>query len=138
MNTMISESKNRIISDLPRMAATAWEVREHAHLHGKTAVGAAVLSRQGNIFSGCNVEHRFRSHDVHFEVNALTTMIAAGDGPAVVVLIVAQRDNFTPCGSCLDWIFELGGPECVVVFQGSPDADPQIWLAHQLMPHYPS
>lgn len=123
--------------DLRRLGIEAWKVRDNAHLHGKTAVGAAVLSQQGFIYTGCNVEHRFRSHDVHSEVNALTTMTTNGDGPAIAVLIAADRDNFTPCGSCLDWIFELGGPSCTVGFQPAPGAPITIHRADELMPHYP-
>lgn len=115
----------------------AWEVREFAHLHGKTAVGAAVLSNTGSIYCGCNIEHRFRAHDVHAEVNALTNMASAGDGPAVQIIIAAARDNFTPCGGCLDWIFELGGPECLVSFQGQPHGPLLTLRADELMPYYP-
>jgi cytidine deaminase len=101
-------------------------------------VGAAVLSDDGSMFVGCNVEHRFRSHDVHAEVNALTTMAAHGEHRALAVLVVAERDRFTPCGGCLDWIFELGGPDCVVGFQRSPQAPVSALRADALMPHYPS
>jgi cytidine deaminase len=110
----------------------AWAVRDNAHLHGPTAVGVAVLSDQGNVYTGCNIEHRFRSHDIHAEVNALSAMVAAGDGPAVEIVIAADRTQFTPCGSCLDWIFELGGPKCMVKF------GPSIWYADELMPWYPA
>lgn len=123
---------------LAALAEVAWAVREHSRVHGKTRVGAAVLSEQGNVHAGCNVEHLFRSHDVHAEVNALTTMAAAGEGPAVAVLIVAERERFTPCGGCLDWIFELGGPETWVAFQGQPGGSPLVLRADELMPHYPS
>ena len=108
-----------------------------AHVHGKTRVGTAVLSAQGNIFVGCNVEHSFRSHDVHAEVNALTTMVAFGEGPAVALVVVAERERFTPCGSCLDWIFELGGPATLVAFQHTPGSDIQALRADELMPHFP-
>jgi cytidine deaminase len=124
--------------DWRQMARGAWGVRGKARVHGKTRVGVSVLSAQGNLYVGCNVEHIFRSHDVHAEVNALTTMTAAGDGPAVAVLVAAERDRFTPCGSCLDWIFELGGPATLVAFQGDPnDGDISVLRADQLMPHYP-
>jgi cytidine deaminase len=121
-----------------RLADSAWVVRENARVHGKTRVGAAVLSAQGNIYAGCNIEHVFRSHDVHAEVNALTTMGAAGDGPAVAVLVAAERDRFTPCGGCLDWIFELGGPATLVAFQGTRSGPITVLRADELMPHYPS
>ena len=121
-----------------RMSDAAWSVRERARVHGKTRVGAAVLSEQGNVHVGCNVEHLFRSHDVHAEVNALTSMAAAGEGPAIGVLIAAERTRFTPCGGCLDWIFELGGPETLVAFQADPGGTAVILRADELMPHYPS
>lgn len=97
-----------------------------------------MLSAEGGVFSGCNVEHRFRSHDVHAEVNALTTMIAAGHSSARAVLIAAERNRFTPCGACLDWIFELGGDDCIVAFQGKRGAPVDALTAAELMPHYPS
>jgi len=120
-----------------RLSGPAWVVRERAHTHGPTRVGAAVLASDGRIFVGCNVEHRFRSHDVHAEVNALTTMVAEGAGQAVAILIAAEREHFTPCGSCLDWIFELGGPECLIGFQSDPESEVHIHQSRELMPHYP-
>lgn len=115
----------------------AWKARDWAYVHGRTTVGAAVLSSEGTIFAGCNVEHRFRSHDVHAEVNALTTMVAAGHRNAEAVVITSERDRFTPCGACLDWIFELGGPDCLVAFQGARHAAIEAMRADQLMPYYP-
>lgn len=123
---------------LPILAAEAWKARDNARVHGPTKVGAAVLTTDGRIFTGCNIEHRYRSHDIHAEVNALTTMAAAGGGTALGVVIAAARDRFTPCGACLDWIFELGGPDCSVSFQGQPGGAIETFRADELMPHYPS
>lgn len=119
------------------LADAAWEARVNALVHGKTEVGAAVRSAQGRIYTGCNVEQRFRSHDVHAEVNALTTMASAGDGPAVAIVVASQRKHFWPCGGCLDWIFELGGPHCLVSLQGEPGGPLVTMRADELMPHYP-
>jgi len=86
---------------------------------------------------GCNVEHRYRSHDVHAEVNALTSMVATSGSRAVAVLIAAERDRFTPCRSCLDWIFELGEHACLVAFQPRPGVKIDALRAGERMP-YPS
>ena len=125
-------------SRLPEMAARAWAVRAKARVVGKTKVGCAVLSAESNIFDGCNVEHRYRSHDIHAEVNALGSLISGGDSRAIAVLVVAEREKFTPCGSCMDWIFEIGGGGCRVGFQSSPRAETVWYLASDLMPHYPT
>jgi cytidine deaminase len=124
-------------TELTRLAQAAWKVRNHARILGPTKVGAATLSLQGNIFTGCNIEHRFRSHDIHAEINALTNMTASGEGPATAIIIVAERQRFTPCGSCLDWIFELGGPNTIVGFQPDIGKPLDMFRADDLMPHYP-
>ena len=120
------------------MSDAAWNVREHAYIYGPTKVGAAVMTTDGSIFVGCNVEHRFRSHDIHAEVNAISSMVAGGHTDLVAVVIVAERERFTPCGACMDWIIQFGGPSCSVGFQSSLDAEITMYEAHDLMPYYPA
>ena len=123
--------------DLRKLAEIAWKYRENAHIYGRTRVGAAVLSDEGGVFGGCNVEHRHRSHDIHAEVNAISSMVANGHKNLRAIVIVAKKKRFTPCGACMDWIFEFGGPECVVAFQSEKDGELLIFRARELMPYYP-
>lgn len=120
------------------LSKEAWESRRHARILGTTKVGAAAISPNGKIFGGCNIEHRFRSHDIHAEVSAISSLVTAGETKLEKILVVAERDSFTPCGSCMDWVFELGGPDCVVGFQNKKDGDIKEFLAKDLMPHYPN
>lgn len=122
---------------LKALSEAAWNVRRRARILGETAVGCAVLDGDGAIHIGSNVEHRFRSHDIHAEVGALSSLVAAGAKVARAVFVVAERERFTPCGACLDWIFELGGADCVVVVQRGLDAQPTTYTAAELMPFYP-
>lgn len=122
---------------LQQLSPKAWAARQNAFVVGKTLVGCALLSSSGNIYTGCNVEHRYRCHDVHAEVNALTTMVAAGESSAEILLVVADREKFTPCGGCMDWIMQFGGKTTVVAFQNVRDGKFLIFTADQLMPHYP-
>lgn len=119
------------------LSEKAWEVRENASIIGKTKVGSALLSSQGNIYVGCNVEQQFRNNDVHAEVNSITNMISNGEKKFIAILIVAERERFTPCGTCLDWIFQFGGGDTLVAFQASKFADIVIYTARELMPYYP-
>lgn len=128
--------------DWAALAEPAWAARYNAHIIGPTRVGCAVLSRNHDaVYIGCNVEHRFRSHDIHAETNALGNLIATeGDGFGIqALLIVSARERFTPCGACLDWIFELGGPDTLVAHLqgGMPVSDVQVYRADELMPVYP-
>jgi len=65
-------------------------------------------------------------------------MISSGNKKLDAILVVSDRDKFTPCGGCLDWIFEFGGPKCLVGYQTKIDGEITIFEAQELMPHYPS
>lgn len=124
-------------SVLAALARAAWKTRENAYIFGKTRVGCAVLSDDGRTFVGCNVEHKFRCHDVHAEVNAITSMVSGGGLRLGAIVIVAERERFTPCGACLDWIFQFAAEGCVVAFQGNPEGPIVSWSPTELMPYYP-
>lgn len=119
------------------LANSAWETRKNAYLIGETAVGAALLSDKNEIFTGCNVEHRYRINDIHAEVNAITNMVSAGSQRIRGIIVVSERNRFTPCGACLEWIFQFGGPDCEVAYQSGKDGEITIFVAKDLMPYYP-
>ena len=123
---------------LPDLTDKAWTVRLNAHVLGATKVGCALLAGDGSVFVGCNVEHRFRSHDVHAEVNAISSMVAGGQRKIIALVVVAERERFTPCGACMDWIMQFGSDDCVIGFQGRIDGPMTTYTAKELMPHYPT
>lgn len=115
----------------------AWEVREKAFVYGNTKVGVALYDSDYKIYTGCNVEQIYRSHDIHAEVNAISNMVSGGGKRIIAILIVAVRDFFTPCGSCMDWIMQFGGEDSIIGFQNKPKGDIIKFTAKDLMPHYP-
>ncbi|MDX9854574.1 MAG: hypothetical protein RBS81_12395 [Tenuifilaceae bacterium] len=131
---MRKQSQN---SEWETLSIAAWKVRENAHLFGKTKVGASVMSENDNIFTGCNIEHMFRSHDVHAEVNAISSLVSSGDRKIKRILIVAERDFFTPCGSCMDWIMQFAYNDTLIGFQKEKGGEIQIFTPSELMPFYP-
>ena len=104
-----------------KLAQAAWEVRENSYIIGSTKVGAAIYTVNQKIIRGCNIEHRYRSHDIHAEVNAIGNMVASGEERFQAIIIVAERDFFTPCGSCMDWIMQHGIENCLVAFKNKND-----------------
>lgn len=124
-------------TQMQALSAAAWKVRENASILGDTKVGCAILSADGQIFVGCNVEHMFRCHDVHAEVNAVSSMVAGGVSTLVAVLVVAERERFTPCGGCMDWIMQFAKDDGLVYFQQKPGGPMTRYTLGELMPHYP-
>lgn len=123
-------------TDWENLSMVAWRVAERA-VARNTAVGAAVLSSGGLISAGCNVEHKLRCHDIHAEVSALSRMVAEGGRAARAILVVSTGRELSPCGGCMDWIFQLGGASCLIAWQGHPDEEISPRRAEELMPHYP-
>jgi len=130
-------ANSHALSVFADLSPVAWATRAHAHILGKTMVGCALMTDNGRIFSGCNVEHQFRSHDVHAEVNAISSMAAAGERKISFLLVVAERARFTPCGACMDWIMQFAGEPCIIGFQADPGGSFTLYRADELMPYYP-
>ena len=121
-----------------KLSKAAWNVRANARILEDTYVGAAVLSTNGKVFTGCNVEHSMRSHDIHAETNAIGTMIAAGEKKIAAVLVVAKCTSLTPCGGCRDWINEFAAPGCVIGVQSEEGGAIKKYVFAGLLPHPPS
>jgi cytidine deaminase len=125
------------------LSTAAWLVRENA-VAIRTKVGAAVQGRREHgdrfvnlIFRGCNIEDLWKASSIHAERSALAAMVSAGCPRAEKILIAAERERLTPCGNCMDFLMQFGGPELLVAFQPSPDAAVNVYTAAELMPHYP-
>ncbi|MDC6389214.1 hypothetical protein PP182_11020 [Maribacter sp. PR1] len=130
------QGKRDISIDWKRLSKLAWNARENA-VAENTKVGSSVISSSGNYYSGCNIEQLYRNKDLHAEVCAISMMISDGEKKLVAILVVAERVRFTPCGTCMDWIFQFGGHECIVGYQPQKNGEIIKFLAKELMPYYP-
>ena len=134
---MENQTKNNISIDWNKISLEAWNVRENASILGKTKVGATLVSTNGKMYSGCNIEQLYRNKDIHAEVNAISNMISQGDKKFIAIIVVAERERFTPCGTCMDWIFQFGGADTIVAYQNKKEGEIYKFTANELMPYYP-
>lgn len=73
-------------------------------------VGAALATKDGKIFRGCNVENATFGLTVCAERVALLTALAAGERKFTAVAVVTRsEDPSAPCGSCRQLLWEFGG-----------------------------
>ena len=62
-------------------------------------VGAAILSKSGKIFSGCNVENAAYPQGTCAEAGAIASMVLAGElYISEIVIYVCTKKFITPCG----------------------------------------
>ena len=63
---------------------------------------------------------------------------AFGERRLLALAVVAERERFTPCGACLDWIFQFADPEtCMVFCQAARNGPVTEYLLQDLMPFHP-
>ena len=89
--------------------------RERAYApYSRFKVGAALLTKDGSVFDGCNVENASYGLCNCAERTAFFSAVAAGytrDQFAALAVIGDTDGPIAPCGACRQVIIELGGPE---------------------------
>ena len=101
-----------------QLIAAACQVRDRAYVpYSRFRVGAALLSDDGRLFTGVNVENASYGLTVCAERNAIGRMVT--DGAQRIVAVAVCTDNgVTPCGACRQVLSEFV----------PPDTDAPVWI----------
>ena len=86
--------------------------------YSKFWVGASILTSDGEIFSGCNVENASYGLAICAERNAVFQAAFAGKRKIVAVAVTSDEKAFiTPCGACRQVLSEFadGNAEIILV-----------------------
>ncbi|HYX60007.1 MAG TPA: cytidine deaminase [Streptosporangiaceae bacterium] len=107
-----------MIIDWPalRAAATAAAERAYAPYSG-LRVGAAGLTADGQVVTGCNVENSSYGLTLCAECGLVSALHASGAraGALQAVAVVAgDGQPLLPCGRCRQLLLEAGGPDLLV------------------------
>ncbi len=101
--------------EINQLLKAAQKVRKNAYApYSKYLVGAAVLTKTGEIISGCNVENASYGLTVCAERNALFAAVAKGFRDFEALAVVTE-DGGSPCGACRQVIWELCGDIPIII-----------------------
>ena len=105
------------MSDEEKLIAAARQAREHAHApFSEFRVGAAVRTKSGRTFGGCNVENASYGLTICAERVAIFKAISEGEREFDAVAVVTDADDLTPpCGACRQIIWEFCGDVPVIL-----------------------
>ncbi|WNB93488.1 cytidine deaminase [Bacillus sp. NEB1478] len=109
--------------------------REKAYVpYSKFKVGAALLSEDGNVYNGANIENAAYSLTCCAERTALFKAYTEGDTKFSAIAVVADTKRpVPPCGACRQVISELCPPE-MPVYLTNLNGDVQELKVKELLP----
>ena len=95
--------------DWDKLISAAKSVRENAYAKfSGFEVGAALLTDDGKIITGCNVENSSFGLTICAERTAVFKAVSEGHKQFAAIAIVSQSDQpARPCGACRQVLFEF-------------------------------
>lgn len=101
------------------LVEAARRARAHAYSpYSGVKIGAAVLTSDGSIFTGANVENASYGLSVCAERNAIFNAVSNGARKIRAIAVVGKSEDFTsPCGACRQVMVEFN-PRMKVLRRG--------------------
>lgn len=121
----------------------AIEARQDAYTpYSKYKVGAALLTKSGKIYKGCNIECAAYSACTCAERTALLKAVSEGDSEFVAIAVVGgaetETNNFSsyasPCGVCRQYLREFCDPKNMKVIIAKNLDDMKIFTLEEILP----
>jgi len=96
-------------------------------------VGAAITTKSGRIYGGCNVESSSYGLTICAERVALTKAISEGESDFESIAIVGPKDEYcSPCGACRQLLHDYA-PDLEIILTNNSDI--KIFKLQELLPH---
>ena len=96
------------------------------------AVGAALLTRDGEIFTGVNVENSSLGATICAERTAFVKAISEGRKDFHTVAVVSSEGAVLPCGICRQFMFEFG--DDLRIITGEDEDHLKVYKITELLP----
>lgn len=121
----MDREENALVSD-ETLLALALDARERSYSpYSGYAVGAALLSTDGRVFQGCNIENASFGLTNCAERTALFKAVSEGAREFTAIAIAAEKAAPWPCGACRQALNEFApGIRVLVTWDGQTDEKP--------------
>ena len=101
-------------------------------LDARKNVGAALLTEDGKVFAGCNIENAAYGNTLCAERTALVKAVSEGYRKFTKIAIASSGSAPYPCGACRQSLYEFApGLEVLVTWDGHVERAP----LSELLPH---
>ncbi|XP_046562507.1 cytidine deaminase-like [Haliotis rubra] len=120
---------------LQQLVKMSHEMKKMAYCpYSRFPVGAALLTADGTVFTGCNVENASYSLGICAERTAIVKAVSAGHQKfkAIAVASDLKERTIVPCGACRQVLMEFGGDWDVIMTK--PDMTYEKMTTKELLP----
>lgn len=99
---------------------TAIEARKNSYSpYSQFKVGAALLCKNGKVFTGANIENSSYSLTICAERTAIFKAVSEGEHDFRTIVVAAESEELTPpCGACLQVIYEFNSKMKIILTNG--------------------
>lgn len=120
--------------DIPELIETAQEARKNAYApYSSLHVGAALLTCDNQVFTGCNIENASYGLTQCAERVALGNAVSAGSLEFKALAVVSDSEGFCrPCGACRQVIIQFGSG--ILVIMAAKDGSYEAKTIAELLP----
>ncbi|MBQ4529086.1 MAG: cytidine deaminase [Lachnospiraceae bacterium] len=118
----------------------ALEAREKSYSpYSHFRVGAAILTEDGKLYTGCNIENAAFSPTNCAERTAIFKAVSDGKQKFVKIAIVGGKEGETidycpPCGVCRQVLREFVNPQQFQVILAKSETEYKVYTLSQLLP----
>ena len=121
-------------SDYSALIDAALKARQNAYApYSKFLVGAALLTSDGTVFTGCNVENSSYGLCICAERTAICKAVSEGH-QEFEAIVVAATPFASPCGACRQFLAEFGTDISVIGVDADDVGNTKTWTVEELIP----
>jgi len=114
----------------------AQEIKEKAYApYSGFRVGAALLTGDGKVFLGVNIENASFGATNCAERTAIFKAVSEGEKSIKAIAVASDSDDFVfPCGICRQVIEEFGDADTKIICSRK-DGEYEVYTLKELLPH---
>lgn len=126
--------------DVKDLALTAINAMKSAYApYSGCSVGAALLTKDGRVYTGCNIENASYTPTVCAERTAIFKAVSEGERRFAMLAVAGGKDGeitgtFPPCGVCRQVLSEFCSPDMPIILVKDAHGNSDVYTLGELLP----
>lgn len=122
--------------EIKMLVQLAAEAMKNAYVpYSNFRVGAALLTKSGKVYTGCNIENASYGATNCAERTAIFKAISEGEREFEAIAIIADTDKFAyPCGICRQVMLEFSKDRDLKIYVSNRNGEYKEYTIDELLP----